>query len=194
MPAACGFLPTTAKPILNMGFILEINLLVCSTWSCFLKYAKEWGIRLNWGLWTVFFRSRILFFLIWAFFIVVVTSHDSMGHKLGGKKTGLGSAVVVKMCVDGRESTYARIRHLGICWCKEWARVAVEAILKNYPPQSHSFHFLLTCVPSGLRKYFVFIFHEAFSPLLSQAELTPESLELMALPKACSSMLARRDE
>lgn len=53
--------------------------------------------------------------------------------------------------------------------------MAVEAILKNYPPQSHSFHFLLTCVPSGLRKYFAFIFHEAFSPLLSQAELTPES-------------------
>lgn len=69
-----------------------------------------------------------------------------------------------------------------------------EAILKNYPPHSHSFHFLLTCVPSALNNYFVSIFHEAFPPLLSQAELTPGSPELTALPKPCSSKLARRDE
>lgn len=43
MPAACGFLPTTAKLILNMDFILEINLLVCYSMAMFLKVCKRVG-------------------------------------------------------------------------------------------------------------------------------------------------------
>lgn len=41
MPAACGFLQATAKPILNMGFILEINLLVCYNMVMFLKVCNR---------------------------------------------------------------------------------------------------------------------------------------------------------
>lgn len=33
-----------------------------------------------------------------------------MGHELGGKKTGVGPGVVVRMDLDGRESRCARMR------------------------------------------------------------------------------------
>lgn len=51
MPAACGFLPTTAKPIVNMGFILEINLLVCYSRAMFLKVCRRAGDQTK--LWIV---------------------------------------------------------------------------------------------------------------------------------------------
>jgi len=40
MPAVCGFLPTTAKPILKTGFILEVNLLVYYKMIMFLEVCK----------------------------------------------------------------------------------------------------------------------------------------------------------
>jgi len=41
MPAACGFLLTTAKPMLNMGFILEVNLVVYYKMVVFLEVCKK---------------------------------------------------------------------------------------------------------------------------------------------------------
>lgn len=74
----------------------------------------------------------------------------------------------------------------------------VETILKNYPPQSHCFHFLPTCAPSGVLLSLLYM--NSFLPCslgLSGAELTLESPELSTLPKPRSSRWpggTRRDE
>lgn len=47
------------------------------------------------------------FFLIWVIFIVIITSHDYMGQELGGKESGVGLGVGVRMS--------AGVRYLGIC-------------------------------------------------------------------------------
>lgn len=125
-----------------------------------------------------------------------------MGYELGGKRAGVGLGVVLRMCVDGRKSRYARTRYLGICWCRGWTRLAVKAILRNYLPHSHSFHFLLTCVPGGLNNslsIYLSIFPWGIFSLachrVSWAGLSwLQSPELISFPKPCSSMLARRDE
>lgn len=170
MPAACGFLPTTAKPILNMCFILEINLLVCYNMVMSLKVHKRARSQTKLRIVDSFPSEQNFVFLKLGYFYSYC-HQPWLSGTWTGREEDWSRAWRGGEDVSGWEGEQVW-KDLGICWCRGWTRVAVEAIIQHYSPHSHSFHFLLTCVSGGLSNYFVSVSHEAFSPLFSQGELS----------------------